>query len=117
MNRYLIIGSGLVIGASQIFWQFFTHWEVTLHSPYFYFDLFFSILIILCGVGNNKYLYLSTFVLCFLFLLLEGNRLFFLQHYRGIQLHSWYFLRATCLVVAQYGIIKCLKQFDISITN
>jgi len=118
MNRYLIIGSGLLIAIIQIMHIIILPWN-EVNQTWAVFDCFFAIFFIVTGVINRETFYLVASVFFIIFLLIS-----FLPAIRIIttvestsEISLLIFTRIGLLLLALYGILKKLKGFEIFTTK
>jgi len=107
MKRYLIIGSGLLIGVNQFCWLLYIHWQVGNNS-WLIFDSLLTTIIVLGGIINNRSLYAFVIGVCSFLLVIESIRIY--MHYPGEPslwyFKLWWFVRPACLLIAIYTMIK-----------
>jgi len=116
MNRYLIIGSGLLLGLNELRMLIGAHW-IVINNTWEIIDFVLMGLLILSGILNNKNFYNVTVVICSFILVLALVGFYNIYFRRDYPLTIFAFARPVLLLVALYNILKSLHYYNTSIPS
>ena len=111
INRYLVASSGLLIALNELYILASNHF-IIINNSWVVFDTFLASILFLTGLFNNKYFYITTFVVCCLFLLLSVIRFYHIHISLAYPLNAVSFTRIFFLAMALYGCLKGFKAGD-----
>jgi len=110
-NRYLVACSGLLIALNQLYILTSNHF-IIINNSWVVFDAFLASILFLTGLFNNKYFYITTFVVCCLFLLLSVVQFYHVHISLANPLNAVSFTRIFFLAMALYWCLKGFKAGD-----
>jgi len=116
MNRYLIISCGILIGLNDLRMLVDAHW-IVINNTWEIVDFSIMSLFILSGIINRKNFYAVALVFCVFILILATVGVYNIYFRRDYPLTFFAFVRPVLLLVALYGFIKTINQYNTSITN
>lgn len=110
-NRYLVAFTGLLIAINQLYTLASNHF-IIFNNSWVAFDVFLASTLFLTSLFNNKYFYITTFVVCCLFLLLSVARFYHVHISLAYPLNALSFTRIFILAIALYSCLKGFKTSD-----
>lgn len=116
MNRYLIAGSGLLLGLNEIRMLMAAHW-IVVNNTWIIVDFFMMSLFILSGIINKKNVYSVVLVFCLFIFLLAAVGFYNIYFRKDNLLTLFSFVRPVLLLVALYGMLKSQKDYNLPVNS